>query len=254
MVDTRETFTEHEEMEMLLPWFVTGRLDAKDRARVGQYIEAHPDMRVQLDLIRDELGENISANEALGGAPAGALDKLRAAVAAEPKRITVAAVRQSLWNELTKLLSAPTPRAVQWAGAAAVVVLVAQAAIIGGLLTKPAGGPAGNQPQIAQRGTAPPQVARREVTQPKKSAARRFSVASGTVTQGTRVLVRFVPNVSFDKIAKFLRSEHAEIVAGPKPGGFFEVRISTKKLSQSEKDTAIAKLKSALGLVHSVVR
>ena len=48
--DSRER--EREEIEMLLPWYVTGRLDRADRARVEGYLARHPDVAAQLDLVR----------------------------------------------------------------------------------------------------------------------------------------------------------------------------------------------------------
>ena len=65
MSDTKETFSEREEIEMLLPWFVTGRLDAADKAKVEAFLAREPAMRRQLDLIREEQGETIAANEAV---------------------------------------------------------------------------------------------------------------------------------------------------------------------------------------------
>lgn len=239
---------------MLLPWFVAGTLDAADQERVTRYLSAHPEMNAQLKLIQDEQGETIYVNEALGGAPAGALAKLKDAIAAEPRRLTAAAVRRSLWAELGRLFSMPTPRAVQWAGAAAAVVLVVQAAVIGGMLVKSSGGaPNGGEPVIAKRQLNAPRVAEDRAPTGANSAVRRFRVASGGVTQGTRVIVRFAPGLPMEKVAEFLRSQRAEIVAGPKPGGFFEVRISNDTLSPSEREAAIAKLKSATDVISQVM-
>ena len=67
---------EREEIEMLLPWYVTGKLDRTDAARVESYLARHPRLAAQLDLIRAERDETVLANEALGrpsalGLPAG---------------------------------------------------------------------------------------------------------------------------------------------------------------------------------------
>jgi hypothetical protein len=254
MVETNEKFTEREEIEMLLPWFVAGTLDVADQERVARYLSAHPEMNAQLKLIQDEQGETVLANESLGGASAGALAKLKDAIAAQPRRLTAAAVRRSLWAELGRLFSTPTPRAVQWAGAAAAVLVVVQAAVIGGMLIKsPGGAPNSGEPAIAKRNLDAPRVAENRAPSSGNGAVRRFRVASGGVTQGTRVIVRFTPGLPMDKVAEFLRTQRAEIVAGPKPGGFFEVRISKDKLSPSERETAIAKLKSATDVISQIV-
>ena len=236
---------------MLLPWYVTGRLDAADRERVDRYVAAHPDMAAQLDLVQEEMGETIVSNEMLGGAPAGALGKLRAAIAAEPKRVTVASVRRSIWAEFARLLTAPTPRAVQWAGAAAVVLVVAQAAVIGGLVTSPRG-PAPGSNGATQVAKGVPQG--EAVTQMRPQSSARFRTASGQSGLGTRVQVRFADDATAAKLAAFLRSERIEIVSGPKPGGYFEVRVSKTVLSDAEREAAIAKLEAEKGLVKEVLK
>ena len=208
---------------MLLPWYITGRIDNADRARVERYLEAHPEMRNQLDLIREEQGEVIVANEALGGAPAGALDRLRASITAEPSpNAALGAVGRGLWAELGRLFAAPTPRAVQWAGAAAAILLIAQAAVIGNILSGDAGPPS-------------------------------HSVASGGEVSGTTALMQFAPGATADQITQFLREQRAEIVRGPKPGGIYEVRIATAKLSPAERDAVLAKFKAAGRIVTRVL-
>lgn len=227
MTETMETFSEREEIEMLLPWYVSGKLDRADFERVEAYLSAHPEMRMQLDLIGDEQHQTITANETLGAPSPGALDRLRAAIAAEtPEPSMLAQAGQSLWQELRSILSSPTPRAVQWAGAAAALVLIAQAGIIGSLIT-PASGP----------GTT-------------------FTTASGPQADaktGTFVLVRFAPEATSAELAKLLASVKGQIVAGPKPGGLFEVKVSAEKLSNKDRDEIIAKLKSNSKIVTMVL-
>ena len=71
MTETERAFSEREQIEMLLPWYVGGSLDATDRDRVERYLAHHPDLRRQLDLIRQERRETIQANEALPTSSAG---------------------------------------------------------------------------------------------------------------------------------------------------------------------------------------
>ena len=63
MTETQEKFSEREEIEILLPWYVTGRLDAAETARVAAYIERHPDVRSQLGLVREEQTATVAGNE-----------------------------------------------------------------------------------------------------------------------------------------------------------------------------------------------
>lgn len=226
MSETIENFSEREEIEMLLPWYLSGQLEAADHDRVERYLTAHPEMRAQLELVDDERGETILANEMLGAPSPGAIDRLRAQIAAEtPEPSRLAMAGQSLWQEMKGLFSAPTPRAVQWAGAAAALVLVAQAGVIGSLMS-PATDP----------GTG-------------------YQTASGPQAgiAGTRVLVRFAPTATAAEMATALAAVKGEIVGGPKPGAMFEVRISKQKLSDADRDAIIARLKADNKIITMVL-
>ena len=45
---------ERQEIEKLLPWYVTGRLGRAETSKVESYLGQHPDVLAQLDLIRAE--------------------------------------------------------------------------------------------------------------------------------------------------------------------------------------------------------
>jgi anti-sigma factor RsiW len=65
MSDDTAIQSKSEEIEMLLPWFVTGRLERADAERVEAYLACHPEMSRQLDLIREEMAETVGANETI---------------------------------------------------------------------------------------------------------------------------------------------------------------------------------------------
>src|ERR1700741_1281260 len=93
---------EREEIEMLLPWYVTGRLDARDRAKVESYLASHPDVAAQLDLVRDEREQAILGNEARGAPSGGALDRLMASLPAA--RLTAGnGFAGGAWQQLVEL-------------------------------------------------------------------------------------------------------------------------------------------------------
>ena len=235
---TSEALTsEREEIEALLPWFVRGTLAAGDRARVESYLARHPDMRFQLDLVREEMDETVAANEAVAAAPAGALSRLMASVEAE--RTTTArsvmgvvgeraqAGARSVWSQLGDLFTMPTPAAVRWAGAAAALVIVLQAVALGSLV----GGRA-----------------------PARTGYETASGPGGTsVAAGTRVLVIFKPTATAGAIASFLGDIGAEVVAGPKPGGAFIVRVSDKHLAPDQKTAMMSQIKAKADLVIAVL-
>jgi len=227
MTNETDSFSEREEIEMLLPWFATDRLAADDKQRVTAYLKQHPDMQRQVELIRDEQHATIVANEALTGPAPGGLDRLRQSIAAEATTLDKAKAGLGGWlSEMSRLFSSPTPSAVRWAGAAAVSLLVVQAAFIGTL--------------VSQQGPAKPG----------------YTTASGPKTgavQGTRVLIRFVATADAGQIANALAAVDAEIVGGPKPGGVFEVRISKDVLSETDRDALISKLQANEGLIELIV-
>jgi anti-sigma factor RsiW len=227
MTNENTTLSEREEIETLLPWFATNKLDADDQIRVETYLDAHPEMRAQLAIIEDERHAAILGNEAIQ-APAGmaGLERLRQSIAAERTLSDRAAEQAAGWfSQLASIFTSPTPTAVRWAGAAAAVVLLAQAVTIGTLMNTT--GPEGPG----------------------------YETASGTktVATGTRVLIQFEPSASAERIAAALNAAGAEIVAGPRQGGLFEVRLSSAKLSADERDAAIARLRADKGLIKLIL-
>jgi len=220
--------TEREEIESLLPWFTTNRLDADEHARVQAYIDTHPDVRSQVTMVLDERHATVLNNEAISRSGHNGLEKLRQSIK-EEKSLGDRARDQfsGWWTEIARLFTSPTPSAVRWAGAAAVVILVAQTAAIGSLMTDR---------------TMTPQ--------------RQFETASGqkaVANIGARVLVQFNESANAAQIAAFLRSIDAEITAGPKPGGLFEVRLSKEKLSAEELKTKTRQFLENKDLIKLVV-
>ncbi len=74
------------EIEMLLPWHAAGTLNARDCRRVDEALARDPDIARQYAMIREEYAETIHFNESLGAPSARALQKLFAAIDAEPPR------------------------------------------------------------------------------------------------------------------------------------------------------------------------
>jgi hypothetical protein len=71
---------EREEIEMLLPWYVSAGSMPATAPASRSYLARDAGMRHQLDLIRAEQQETIAANEALRTPSAGALDRLMASL------------------------------------------------------------------------------------------------------------------------------------------------------------------------------
>ncbi len=187
-----EQLSEREEIEMLLPWYVTGKLDAADKARVETYLARHPDVQRQLALVAEEQTATIAGNEAIR-------PHLPSADALLVRTATPGVVARSWLSRIVEavkdLFQAPTPGAVRWAGAAAAVVILAQAMALGTLLTRE-----GDGYQTASRPGVEAQLA---------------PVAT----------IAFTDDASVGAIAMMLYDHQMRLVDGPLPGGFYSVRF-----------------------------
>src|SRR5262245_43945205 len=127
---------ERQEIEMLLPWYVMGRLDRDDVERVEAYLARDEGLQRQLQLIREEHEQSTRGNEAIASRPACNVDRLRAAVAwhRAPRPST-----PDLWDRIRDFFAMPSAGAMRWAGAAAALVIVVQAGIIATMIARQPG-------------------------------------------------------------------------------------------------------------------
>lgn len=222
MSDNTETLSEREEIEMLLPWYATGKLERADRERVEGYLARHPELRRQLALIEEEHEETIRANQAIAAPSARVADRLLAEVRGSPSvRAADAWTRLKSWAE--GLFEAPSPAGLRWAAASAAVLILVQAVTIGALLTRTGG--AG------------------------------YETASGTpahTLDGTFVLVRFADTAPAKTVAGALSDLEMTVVDGPK-GGLFRVRLGPKDMTNEDRDRKIAALRQRGNLVLMVM-
>ncbi len=190
---TQEQFSERDEIEMLLPWYVTGRLDAADTARVAAYLERHPEVRRQVPLVREELAATVAGNEAIRARLASA-ETIIAGAASPTERILTWLSRT--FGAARALFTVPTPGAVRWAAAAAAVIICLQAAALGTLLVRDG----------STYGTAS-----------------RPGIEAGSTPVA---MIAFTDNASATGIAQALDEHRLRIVDGPLPGGFYGVRFA----------------------------
>src|SRR5262249_4262409 len=73
-------------IEELLPWHATGTLSRRDADRVEQALAGDRELARRYELVRQELAETTSLNEALGAPSARAMEKLFAAINDEEAR------------------------------------------------------------------------------------------------------------------------------------------------------------------------
>jgi anti-sigma factor RsiW len=209
---SEDTKMKRDEVEMMLPFYVTGQLDHAEANEIDDYLKHHPDVAHQLDLIRAERESTSAANAIYASRPARSFDRVAAMIGKAPAQPARTASSPLDW--IKRLFAMPSSPAFGFVGAAAAIVILLQAATIGALVVAhypgiftPAGGP-------------------------------------GTVDAGTTVVVQFADNASAAAIADVLSALGVKIVDGPRGGKLFTVRIGPKTMSEGERTRVITALRA----------
>ena len=212
MTDTAGNDFDSAYIEQLLPCYVTGKLDAGERAEVEAALKRFPELRAQLDLIQAEANGTVELNEAMAMPRAGATERFMELVQKDMQR--PAPAKPSPFEGLLDWLASQLAGPPRWAVAAAVLAIVVQAALIGGLV-------------VERQGNG-------------------YHTAGGgeTLSEGTRVLARFSDGVTLAVLNERLAALGIAIVDGPRAGGLFTLRIGPDDMSITERDTKIAGLKA----------
>lgn len=208
---------EVQEVETLLPWYAAGTLSRRDAQRVEAALRSDSELARRFELVREELGEAIVANESLGAPSVRAMDKLFKAIDAEAPAARRSTFSLGAW--LTEFVSGFQPRTLAFAGTAAAVLLVLQAGVITGVLVQDGAGP-----NLASYGE--------------------------TQAAGPTALVSFQPQASAADIQKFFESYNAVVVDGPK-SGFFRIRV-TDAATSDDLAKAVARMQNDKAVVSFV--
>ncbi|MET4385750.1 anti-sigma factor RsiW [Bradyrhizobium sp. F1.4.3] len=206
---------EPSEIEMLLPWHAAGTLNARDARRVEEALASDPELARQYAAIRGEYEETIHLNESLGAPSARAMQKLFAAIDAEPAR---AAGSLPLSARIATFFASLSPRTLAWSASLGAIALLLQAGIIGAVLMKTQT----STFETASLSTGAP------ITRELGAAA------------PARALVRFTPEARVADITSLLDSYHASIIDGAK-GGMFRLQFD-KAMSQDELAALLGKM------------
>src|SRR5262245_240332 len=188
-----------DEVEMMLPFYVTGQLGHAEANEIDDYLERHPDVARQLEFIRAERESTTAANAIYASRPAKSFDRVAAMIGKPSARPAPAAGSWLDW--IKQLFALPSSPALGFVGAAAAIVILLQAVTIGTLVV-------GHYSGI-------------------------FNTASGNgpVDAGTTVVVRFADDASATAIADVLSGLSVKIIDGPSGGKLFTVRIGPKTMS-----------------------
>jgi anti-sigma factor RsiW len=212
-MNTKQEAPAPDDIEALLPWHAAGTLNRREAQRVEEALARDPQLARRYALVREELAETIHLNETLGAPSARAMEKLFAAIDAEPKRF--AAPSLNLGARIAEFFAGLSPRTLAWSATAAALAILLQAGIIAGIALKE------QKPGSYATASAP------------------STAASQT---GSFALIRFQPQASAGDIAKFLEANKLAIVGGPSAGGLFRLRLAESKLAKSESNNLIKKL------------
>jgi hypothetical protein len=223
MMAASKKMLDHEpsEVETLLPFHAAGTLNARDARRVEEALASDPELARQYAVIREEYAETISLNESLGAPSMRAMQKLFAAIDAEPAREPSRSI--GLSARLSGFFASLSPRTLAWSASLGAVLLLLQAGVIGAVLMK-------NQ-------TASFQTASLSLNE--KPAAPLTRDLGSSITP-TRALVRFTPEARIADITALLDSYEASIVDGAK-GGMFRLQFG-KAMSKDEVAGLLARL------------
>jgi hypothetical protein len=222
MAMSKKMLDEPGEIEMLLPWHAAGTLSARDARRVEEALARDPELARQYDVIREEYAETIHLNESLGAPSARAMQKLFAAIDAEPVRQPSPALR--ITSGISQFFASLSPRTLAWSAGAAAVALLLQAGLIGGMLIK------GDQTY---------QTASLSVNERAAAPAMTRDLAAGG--KPPRALVRFAPDAKMSDISALLDNYQAVVVGGA--NGLFSLQFGSKSMSRDEVTGLMSKLR-----------
>lgn len=190
------------EIEALLPWHAAGTLSARDTRRVEDALARDPSLAKQYAAIQEEYAETIALNESLGAPSARAMQKLFAAIDAEPARKP--SVTLNISARIAEFFAGLSPRAVAYSAVLGALALLLQAGIIGAILAKQQGG-----------------------------TFQAASLSGPRQETGAQAFVRFTPDARASDIAAFLDANQATIVNST-AGGMFRVQFGDKPMSKQE--------------------
>src|SRR5580692_11112534 len=207
------------EIEMLLPWHAAGTLNARDSRKVEEALARDPELARQYAVIREEYAGTIDLNESLGAPSSRAMQKLFAAIDAEPARKPGSSA--NIAARLSGFFSTLSPRTLAWSASLGAFALVLQAGIIAAVLMS-------NRPASFETAS----LSRNEPITRDLAAA-----------PPSRALVRFVPDARVGDVTALLDKYQASIIDGAK-GGMFRLQFANAAMSKDEFAALLSRMQS----------
>jgi anti-sigma-K factor RskA len=219
MMSLNREAPERQDIEALLPWHAAGTLSRRDSDRVERALASDRELARRYELVREELNETIHLNETLGAPSARAMEKLFAAIDAEAPM-----AKKSSFNftaRIVELVSSFSPRALAYAGAAAALALVVQAAVLTTVVVRDQGG-------------------------------QTMRLATGS-DGSQRAVVRFTSNATLADVTRFLNINKAVVVAGPNRGGMYEIQLASSPLPDADFTRELRRMQTESRIVEMLV-
>ena len=208
------------EIEMLLPFHAAGTLNARDARRVEEALAGDSDLARQYGVIREEYAETIALNESMGAPSVRAMQKLFAAIDAEPTRDTHRPI--GVLKRISDFFSSLSPRTLAWSASLGAIALVLQAGVIGAVLLK--------------NRTSTYQTASLSMNEP-------ITRELGAAQTPPRALVRFAPEAKISDITALLDNYQASIIDGSK-AGMFRLQFGNRTMTKDEVARLMSRLQS----------
>jgi anti-sigma factor RsiW len=200
------------DIEALLPWHAAGTLSARDARRVEDALARDPALARQYAVIREEYAETIALNESLGAPSARAMQKLLAAIDAEPARKPSGSLNISA--RIAEFFAGLSPRTLAYSAALGALALLLQAGVIGAILAKQQAG-----------------------------SFQTASLSGQRQETGPQAFVRFTPDARVSDITAFLDANQATIISST-AGGLFRLQFGDKPMSKQEIAGLITRLQN----------
>lgn len=206
------TTKEPGEIELLLPWYAAGTLDAPEAQQVEAALNSDPELARRYEWVRAEFSQETAIGEAADVPATFNAKSVLAKIDALPARRPAASL--NIAERLAEFLAALSPRTLAWSATAAALVIALQAGLLAGYVVRDRGG--------------------------YETASTQTNVA----TDGSFALIRFAPQATAGDIAAFLETHKLGIVGGPAGGQLYRVRIAPTKLAKDDLARLIATLQS----------
>jgi hypothetical protein len=207
------------ESARLLPWYVSGQLDADDAARVEAHVNACPVGRLELVQQRD-VGDWLRVDERVEYSPQPSLQKLMTRIDELDRELPEAAEAQG-WPIAASAQSTSVhrPAPTRWLVAALVVQTVGL-----GLLWARSTAP----PASYQTLTAPP---------------------AATAGAPAQLRVVFAPGTTVEAMGELLHHAHATIVSGPSEAGAYALALAPSQAGSL--DSSLGRLRADARVVFA---